>query len=81
MKFNFEKIFFYFMIMAVSGSIGYAIKPEPKIQESQISYEQQNEACVRAISMIKNMNSKEYFTRTKKTTKQIALERMQNARY
>ena len=41
MKFNFEKIAFYFMIIAVSGSVGYALKPDPPIE--QVSFNQKNE--------------------------------------
>ena len=74
MKLNFEKIAFYCMLILVSGSIGYALKPEPEIkQENQISYEQQNEACVRAISMMQ-LNNKNFYQ--PKTKKQWAIERM-----
>ena len=75
MKINFEKIFFYFMIMVVSGSIGYAIKPEPQPIKEQVSYEQQNEACIRAMSMMKEISKQTYYN-NKKTSKQIAIERM-----
>ena len=79
MKPNFEKIFFYFMLILVSGSVGYAIKPD--IAQDQIPYEQQNEACVRAMGMMEGIYRKQYFEHLKKTKKEIALERMQNARY
>lgn len=60
------------MIMAVSGSIGYAIKPEPP--KEQISYEQQNEACIRAISMMQLASQKNLYQ--PKTKKEWAIERM-----
>ena len=63
------------MLVAVSGSIGYALKPETKQIENQISYEQQNEACVRAISMMQ-LNNKNFYQ--PKTKKQWAIERMMN---
>ena len=71
MKVNFEKIFFYCLLIFVSGSIGYAIKPEaPK---EQISYEQQNEACVRATTMMAMISKTHYKPKTKK---EWAIERM-----
>lgn len=76
MKIDFEKLFFYFMLVAVSGSIGYALKPEPEpIKGTQISYEQQNEACVRAISMMQ-VNNKNFYQ--PKSKKEWAIERMMN---
>ena len=33
MKLNWEKIVFYLMLVVVSGSIGYAIKPEPQVDQ------------------------------------------------
>ncbi len=74
MKVNFEKIMFYFMIIAVSGSIGYAIKPD--VPKEQVSYEQQNEACVRAMSMMQFISKQTYYA-NKKTKKELAIERMQ----
>lgn len=71
MKVNFEKCAFYFMLIAVSGSIGYALKPEP--QKEQISYEQQNEACVRATTMMALISKTHYKPKTKK---EWAIERM-----
>jgi hypothetical protein len=74
MKVNFEKIMFYFMIMVVSGSVGYAIKPD--VPKEQVSYEQQNEACVRAMSMMQFISKQTYYA-NKKTKKELAIERMQ----
>ena len=71
MKLNLEKIGFYLMVILVSGSIGYAIKPEP--QQEQISYEQQNEACVRATTMMALISKTHYKPKTKK---EWAIERM-----
>ena len=75
MKLNLEKIFFYFMIIAVSGSIGYAIKPEP-IQDK--SNPTQIRECVQAMHMMSTMTKKNYYTSTAKTKKQAAIERMMN---
>jgi len=74
MKFNFEKIAFYFMIIAVSGSVGYALKPDPPIE--QVSFNQKNEACVRAMSMMQVISKQTYYA-NKKTKKELAIERMQ----
>lgn len=75
MKLNLEKIFFYFMIIAVSGSIGYAIKPEP-IQDK--SNPTQIRECVQAMHMMSTMTKKNHYTSTAKTKKQAAIERMMN---
>jgi hypothetical protein len=76
MKINYEKIFFYFMIVAVSGSIGYAIKPEPKIDENQLAqkYENQTRVCTAAIHMMNDFSKKNYYQ--PKTKKDWAIERM-----
>lgn len=62
------------LVAFAGGSVGYAIKPEPFI--SQISYEESQEACVRAMHMMEGINRK-YKAQTK-TKKEIALERMMN---
>ena len=58
MKLNLEKIFFYFMLIIVSGSIGYAIKPEP-VKENSNSTEIRE--CVQAIHMMQNVSNKNYY--------------------
>jgi len=73
MKLNFEKIVFYFVLVAVSGSIGYAIKPEP-IKENSNST--QIRECVQAMHMMSDINKKSYYTSTAKSKKQVAIERM-----
>ena len=73
MKVNFEKIFFYFMIIAVSGSIGYAIKPEPVKVNSNST---QIRECVQAMHMMSSVSKKNYYTSTAKSKKQVAIERM-----
>jgi hypothetical protein len=73
MKLNFEKIFFYFMLVIVSGSIGYAIKPEPVQDKSNPT---QIRECVQAIHMMQSKSSKNYYTSNEKTKKLAALERM-----
>ncbi len=73
MKINFEKVFYYFLLVVVSGSIGYAIKPEP-IQEKSNTTEIRE--CVQAMHMMSNMAKKNYYTSTEKSKKQAAIERM-----
>ena len=73
MKLNLEKIFFYFMLIIVSGSIGYAIKPEPIKQNSNST---QIRECVQAMHMMSNASKKNYYTSTAKSKKQVAIERM-----
>lgn len=75
MKFNFEKIAFYFMIIAVSGSVGYALKPDPPIEKNQSST--QIRECVQAMHMMSSMAKKNYYTTIKKSKKELAIERMQ----
>jgi hypothetical protein len=71
MKVNFEKCVFYFMIIAVSGSIGYALKPEPEIQQPRTT---QIRECVQAIHMMNEFSKKNYYK--PKTKKEWAIERM-----
>ena len=73
MKLNLEKIFFYLMLVIVSGSIGYALKPEP-IQEKTNS--SQIRECVQAMHMMSNASKKNYYTSSAKTKKLAAIERM-----
>jgi hypothetical protein len=73
MKTNIEKIFFYFMLIVVSGSIGYAIKPEPIQDKSNLT---QIRECVQAIHMMEDKSSKKYYTSNEKTKKLAAIERM-----
>lgn len=73
MKINFEKIVFYFILIAVSGSIGYALKPDP-IKENSNST--QIRECVQAMHMMSSLTKKNYYISTTKTKKQVAIERM-----
>jgi len=73
MKVNFEKMFFYFMLILVSGSIGYALKPEPIQQKTNSS---QIRECVQAMHMMSNASKKNYYTSSVKTKKLAAIERM-----
>ena len=57
MKINFEKIVFYFILIAVSGSIGYALKPDP-IKENSNST--QIRECVQAMHMMSSLTKKNY---------------------
>jgi hypothetical protein len=74
MKLNFEKIFFYFMLVIVSGSIGYAIKPAEPVKENSNS--SQIRECVQAMHMMSDASKKNYYTSTAKSKKQVAIERM-----
>lgn len=62
------------LVAFAGGSVGYAIKPEPVI--SQISYEDSQEACIRAMHMMEGV-SRQYKSHIK-TKKEIAIERMMN---
>ena len=73
MKLNLEKIVFYLMLVVVSGSIGYAIKPEP-VKENTNST--QIRECAQAMHMMSNVSKKNYYTSTAKSKKQVAIERM-----
>ncbi len=76
MKINFEKIFFYFLLVVVSGSIGYAIKPETKVDEKELAnkYENQTRVCTAAIHMMADFSKKNLYQ--PKTKKEWAIERM-----
>ena len=71
MKVNFEKCVFYFMIIAVSGSIGYALKPAPQIPQPKSS---QIRECVQAMHIMQEFTKKNYYK--PKTKKEWAIERM-----
>ena len=75
MKLNFEKIGFYLMLVLVSGSIGYALKPKPVKDNTNST---QIRECVQAMHMMSKMTKKNYYTSTTKTKKQVAIERMMN---
>lgn len=76
MKLNFEKIFFYFLLVIVSGSIGYAIKPVENIDQKvlQEKYMAQQKACTQAAYIVANYTNKNYYQ--PKTKKEWAIERM-----
>ena len=73
MKINFEKVFYYFLLVVVSGSIGYAIKPEPVEDNTKPT---QIRECVQAMHMMQNTSRKNYYTSTIETKKNYAIERM-----
>ena len=60
MKLNFEKIGFYLMLVLVSGSIGYALKPAEKVDEKAIEqkYENQTRVCTASIHMMQDFTQK-----------------------
>jgi hypothetical protein len=74
MKLNFEKIGFYLMLVLVSGSIGYVIKPSKPVTENSNS--SQIRECVQAMHMMSDASKKNYYTSTAKSKKQVAIERM-----
>ena len=76
MKLNLEKIGFYLMLVLVSGSIGYALKPAEKVDEKAIEqkYENQTRVCTAAIHMMQDFTQKNYYK--PKTKKEWAIERM-----
>ena len=71
MKLNLEKIGFYLMLILVSGSIGYALKPEPQQEKSNTT---QIRECTQAIHMMNEFAKKNYYK--PKTKKEWAIERM-----
>ena len=76
MKLNLEKIGFYLMLVLVSGSIGYAIKPAEKVDEKELvqKYENQTRVCAAAMHMMSDFSKKNYYQ--PKTKKELAIERM-----
>jgi hypothetical protein len=76
MKVNFEKIFFYFMLIAVSGSIGYALKPNENVSKKELEqkYDNQTRVCAAAMHMMSDFSKKNYYN--PKTKKDLAIERM-----
>jgi hypothetical protein len=76
MKVNFEKIFFYFMLIAVSGSIGYALKPNENVSKKELEqkYDNQTRVCAAAMHMMSDFSKKNYYK--PKSKKELAIERM-----
>lgn len=76
MKLNLEKIGFYLMLIIVSGSIGYALKPAEKVDEKELQqkYENQTRVCTAAMHMMSDFSKKNYYK--PKTKKEWAIERM-----
>ena len=76
MKVSFEKIFFYFMLIAVSGSIGYALKPNENVSKKELEqkYDNQTRVCAAAMHMMSDFSKKNYYN--PKTKKELAIERM-----
>ncbi len=76
MKLNLEKIVFYLMLVVVSGSIGYAIKPAEQIDQKALEqkYENQTRVCTAAMHMMNDFSKKTYYK--PKTKKELAIERM-----
>ena len=76
MKLNLEKIGFYLMLVIVSGSIGYAIKPAEQVDQKILEqkYENQTRVCTAAMHMMSDFSKKNYYK--PKTKKEWAIERM-----
>ena len=76
MKINFETIFFYFLLVIVSGSIGYAIKPTENIDQKRLEekYMSQQKACTQAMYRMNSYTKLTHYI--PKTQKQRAIERM-----
>ncbi len=76
MKLNLEKIVFYLMLVVVSGSIGYAIKPAEQVDQKVLEqkYENQTRVCTAAMHMMNDFSKKTYYK--PKTKKELAIERM-----
>ena len=76
MKLNLEKIGFYLMLVIVSGSIGYAIKPAEQVDQKILEqkYENQTRVCTAAMHMMNDFSKKNYYK--PKTEKEWAIERM-----
>lgn len=76
MKLNLEKIVFYLMLVIVSGSIGYALKPAEQVDQKELErkYQNQQQVCTAAIHMMSDFAKKNYYQ--PKTKKELAIERM-----
>ena len=63
MKIDYEKIFFYFMLVIVSGSIGYALKPAEKVDQKALEqkYQNQQQVCQAAMHMMADFSKKNYY--------------------
>lgn len=77
MKLNFEKIVFYFMLILVSGSIGYAVKPAENVDQRLLEekYSNQQRVCAQAMNTMATF-SRQNFNLHKKTEKEKAIDRM-----
>ena len=60
MKLNLEKIVFYLMLVIVSGSIGYALKPVEQVDQKELErkYQNQQQVCTAAIHMMQDFSKK-----------------------
>ena len=77
MKINFEKIFFYFLLIFVSGSIGYALKPTENVDQRRLEekYMSQQRVCAQALNTMATF-SRQNYNFHKKTDKEKAIDRM-----
>jgi hypothetical protein len=64
------------MLVVVSGSIGYAIKPTEQVDQKVLEqkYENQTRVCTAAMHMMNDFSKKTYYK--PKNKKELAIERM-----
>ncbi len=64
------------MLVIVSGSIGYAIKPVEQVDQIELErkYQNQQQVCTAAIHMMQDFSKKNYYK--PKNKKELAIERM-----
>jgi hypothetical protein len=64
------------MLIAVSGSIGYALKPNENVSKKELEqkYDNQTRVCAAAMHMMSDFSKKNYYN--PKTKKELAIERM-----
>ena len=76
MKVTVEKIIFYLMLILVSASIGYALRPNENVSKKELEqkYDNQTRVCTAAIHMMNEFSKKNYYQ--PKTKKEWAIERM-----
>ena len=74
---KFSELFGFLMIVLVSGSIGYAIKPDENTEKMSLEekYMNQQRVCAQAIHTMEYYNKQKYHYNAK-TAKQIAIDRM-----
>lgn len=64
------------MLVLISGSIGYALKPAEQVDQKELErkYQNQQQVCNAAIHMMADISKKNYYQ--PKSKKDLAIERM-----